>query len=44
MEGLYADAGWTAEAHEKLEKAERMFREMRMDYRLAKMQEVIETL
>jgi tetratricopeptide (TPR) repeat protein len=32
---LYADVGRTAEARENLEKAERMFREMEMDYWLA---------
>ena len=41
---LYADAGRTAEARENLEKAERMFREMEMDYWLAKTQEVLETV
>jgi class 3 adenylate cyclase/tetratricopeptide (TPR) repeat protein len=38
---LYADVGRAAEARENLEKAERMFREMEMDYWLAWTQEVL---
>ena len=38
---LYADAERTAEACENLKKAERMFREMEMDYWLGKAQEVL---
>jgi class 3 adenylate cyclase/tetratricopeptide (TPR) repeat protein len=41
---LYADAGRRAEARENLEKAERMFGEMEMDYWLARAQEALGTL
>ncbi len=41
---LYADKGQSEKALENLKKAERMFREMGMDYWLDKTQEILGTL
>jgi cytochrome c-type biogenesis protein CcmH/NrfG len=41
---LYADTGRREEALESLQRAERMFQEMGMDYWLAKTQEVLGSL
>ena len=41
FEEFYADADWKKEALENIKKGEGMFREMGMDYGLAKTQEVL---